>query len=389
MAINTTELKGNVAISPSVSGNTTATEDLKGNVAILSSVLGNTPGIKGPKGDKGETGPQGIQGERGKVGVVSQTEEPTDDDVYIWVDTDEEGAVSDIPTKTSQLENDSDFVNKEYVDSKTFDVDLTDYPKKSELPRARKLDTPLREMSAENWAKPKNGQIGSSDGWSNVANASEFKKGDIAFLDGRDTTNDCPVKLIGEVNFISGNTVNMTVVDFITYLDKADTSYFPNSKKPQSGSAVKSAIDNNKTDTYSATSNLAMSGKAVAQALATRDIKYYKLRNTTVEFELKKGHLYVFTAQKNSKAYIQCNTNSGVKTVSGIDGKTMDNFKNGFLLMADRCSCGGSTGDITSALTMLSMVKNDVWDYSDGYYQQYPPYYLKTTTTDGIDIWEL
>ena len=77
------------------------TEELKGNVAVLSSVTGNTPGIKGAKGDKGDTGPQGpqgpqgIQGERGKTGVVSQPQEPTDNDVFVWVDTDEEGLVVD------------------------------------------------------------------------------------------------------------------------------------------------------------------------------------------------------------------------------------------------------------------------------------------------------
>lgn len=75
------------------------TDELRGNISVLSGVVGNTPGIKGPKGDKGEqgdigpAGPQGERGERGKSGIVSQANEPTDEDVYVWIDTDEEGLV--------------------------------------------------------------------------------------------------------------------------------------------------------------------------------------------------------------------------------------------------------------------------------------------------------
>ena len=59
-----------------------------------------TPGPQGPKGDKGDTGEQGIQGPKGDKGdkgdkgenvsiAISDTE-PTDENVVIWIDTDEE-----------------------------------------------------------------------------------------------------------------------------------------------------------------------------------------------------------------------------------------------------------------------------------------------------------
>lgn len=142
------------------------TDELKGNVSVLSGIAGNTPGIKGPKGDKGERGEDGqsstieigttTTGEpgtdaivtnsgtesaailnftipRGKVGVVSQPNEPTDKDIHVWVDTDEDGLIVEaedgaidtitvngtpqevidnnvnitVPTKISELEDDA------------------------------------------------------------------------------------------------------------------------------------------------------------------------------------------------------------------------------------------------------------------------------------------
>lgn len=66
------------------------------------------------------------------------TDEPTGDEV-IWIDPSEEADV--IPTKTSQLENDSKFVNEEYVDKKIAeiefndeDIDLSEYAKKTDIP---------------------------------------------------------------------------------------------------------------------------------------------------------------------------------------------------------------------------------------------------------------
>ena len=106
------------------------TDELKGNVAVLSTVLGNTPGIKGPKGDKGEIGPQGpqgiqgIQGERGKTGVVSQAEEPIDNDVFVWVDTDEEGITVDISGGTSAIDTISVNGEKQPIINKNVDINV-------------------------------------------------------------------------------------------------------------------------------------------------------------------------------------------------------------------------------------------------------------------------
>lgn len=66
------------------------------------------------------------------------TDEPTGDEV-IWIDPSEEA--DKIPTKTSELENDSKFVNEEFVTNKIAeaelsggDVDLSDYAKKTDIP---------------------------------------------------------------------------------------------------------------------------------------------------------------------------------------------------------------------------------------------------------------
>lgn len=48
------------------------------------------PGIKGDIGDKGEKGDKGDTGERGPSAVVIQNEEPTDEDVLIWIDQDDD-----------------------------------------------------------------------------------------------------------------------------------------------------------------------------------------------------------------------------------------------------------------------------------------------------------
>lgn len=78
------------------------------------------------------------------------TDEPTGDEV-IWIDPSEEADV--IPTKTSQLENDSKFVNEDYVNKKIAeiefngeDIDLSEYAKKTDIPDvsnfAKKSDIP-------------------------------------------------------------------------------------------------------------------------------------------------------------------------------------------------------------------------------------------------------
>lgn len=95
-------------------------------------------GEKGERGDIGERGPEGPvgpsgeRGPQGTPGIVAQTDEPTDESIVVWVDTDEDGPVIDagrdtiesisvngttqeivnrnvnitVPTKLSQLEND-------------------------------------------------------------------------------------------------------------------------------------------------------------------------------------------------------------------------------------------------------------------------------------------
>ena len=68
-------------------------------------------------------------------------EEPTDEDVVVWIDTTEEA--DKIPTKTSELENDSGFITEipeEYA-KKTDIPDISNLAKKSDIPSIDGLAT--------------------------------------------------------------------------------------------------------------------------------------------------------------------------------------------------------------------------------------------------------
>ena len=110
-------------------------QELRGKISTYGLVVGTAIGQRGPigpQGPQGLIGPQGPIGPQGIPGIVAQANEPTDENVVVWVDTDEEGPVIDVgrdtiesisvngttqeivnrnvnitvPTKLSQLEND-------------------------------------------------------------------------------------------------------------------------------------------------------------------------------------------------------------------------------------------------------------------------------------------
>ena len=73
-------------------------------------------GIQGPQGEKGDTGAPGPQGPAGADGEVVQQvyigeNEPIEENVDIWIDP--SGDSITIPTKTSDLTNDSGFISSE------------------------------------------------------------------------------------------------------------------------------------------------------------------------------------------------------------------------------------------------------------------------------------
>ncbi len=89
----------------------------------------------GPQGPKGETGPQGIQGKTGPQGKKGEKGDKGDSGVWVGEDTptgdydvwvDPEGTSGTIPTKTSDLTNDSGFITNTVND-------LTNYYTKSEI----------------------------------------------------------------------------------------------------------------------------------------------------------------------------------------------------------------------------------------------------------------
>ena len=103
--------------TPSIRGE----KGLKGDVGngIASTVLNNdytltinftdgtqytTPPIRGRQGEKGD------QGEVGESGVYIGTDEPTDEDIKVWIDTDEEGF--DVYESINKLNNDVEDLNE-------------------------------------------------------------------------------------------------------------------------------------------------------------------------------------------------------------------------------------------------------------------------------------
>ena len=79
---------------------------------------GGARGIKGDTGQQGPQGEQGIQGEQGEKGDTGDSgvfigpDQPTNPDKDVWIDTDDDDTVG-IPTKTSDLINDSGFIDVE------------------------------------------------------------------------------------------------------------------------------------------------------------------------------------------------------------------------------------------------------------------------------------
>ena len=77
----------------------------------------NIPSIKGEQGLRGEKGDKGDKGEAGKSGVHVGSEPPIDESVNIWLNPNGEASnylatKEDIPTKTSQLINDNEYVTE-------------------------------------------------------------------------------------------------------------------------------------------------------------------------------------------------------------------------------------------------------------------------------------
>lgn len=63
-----------------------------------------------PKGDAG------AKGDTGDSGVYIGTSAPADSNKTVWIDTDDSSSIT-IPTKTSELTNDSGFVTSNYLNS--------------------------------------------------------------------------------------------------------------------------------------------------------------------------------------------------------------------------------------------------------------------------------
>lgn len=244
------------------------------------------------------------------------------------------------------------------------------------------LTTP-RKYDTEGWEK--RGAKGYYTDWSNVSNRDKLKIGQIGLLPGLNITNNEPVILVGEIKDI---TQYMVWLESITWIQLTGC-------KGEKGADGKDGVDgtvsfDNLTDEQKASlkGETGPRGPQGPQGPAgyTREATYHRFRDTEVRFELQKGHLYSFTVDNddNNSAYI---TDSDGEIISGVAGKELSGMKNGYIICADRCSGGGLTGTL-SLLNPTAFV-TDRWDWDDWYRDQYGPYYIRTTTKDGIDIWEI
>lgn len=98
--------------------NTTSIETNVNETLVEIELPGGARGIRGetgPQGPQGLQGEQGLQGDKGDTGdsgVFIGPDQPTNPDKDVWIDTNDSETV-EIPTKTSDLINDSGFIDVE------------------------------------------------------------------------------------------------------------------------------------------------------------------------------------------------------------------------------------------------------------------------------------
>ena len=242
------------------------------------------------------------------------------------------------------------------------------------------LITTPRKYDTEGWEK--RGAKGYYTDWSNVSNRGNLKVGQIGLLPGLNITNNEPVILVGEIKEI---TEYMVWLESITWIQLTGCKGKDGAKGADGTVSFDELTDAQKASLKGETGPQGPQGPQGP----VREATYHRFRDISVDdfkFELQKGHLYSFTVDNDdvNSAYI-VDTNG--KTIAGVAGKTLSGMKNGFIICADRCSGGGLTGEL-SILNPTAFV-TDRWDWDDGYRDQYGPYYLRITKTDGIDIWEI
>lgn len=233
------------------------------------------------------------------------------------------------------------------------------------------FDTALRNYSASNWAEY--GTYGRQTQWSDISNKNEFRPGDIGILSGKNTTTNASVLCFGEILRFEGSDAITKTIACIQCGAKGDKGADGTVSFDELTDEQKTSLKGEKGDKGDKGDN-------------GREAVYHRYRDQEVKFELKKGHMYSFTVDNDDEnsAYI---VDKNGKTIAGVAGKTLSGLKNGMIICADRCTGFGLTGELS--LMNLTAYVNDRWDWDDDYREQWGPYYLKTTTTDGIDIWEV
>lgn len=115
------------------------------NSAVASYVEANKDTLKGEKGDKGDTGATGAKGDKGEAGANGKDGLTTAVSVNGTTYTHVDGTVTlpdypTVPTKVSELANDSSFATESYVTTKIAEasisggsVDLSEYAKTTEV----------------------------------------------------------------------------------------------------------------------------------------------------------------------------------------------------------------------------------------------------------------
>lgn len=154
-----------------------------GNDVNLGNVKGakGEQGLKGEKGDKGDRGEQGIKGEKGERGDQGIKGDPGKDYVLTDEDMQKISALVAVPTKTSELENDSNFVSDEnYIHT---DSNFTSEEKKKLGTLANYDDTAIKKQIAEKQGKLTQSQLKNISAVPNKIDQSQVGNG-LKFADG-------------------------------------------------------------------------------------------------------------------------------------------------------------------------------------------------------------
>lgn len=206
--------------------------ELPGGARGLQGIQGiqGPQGERGPQGEQGERGPQGIQGEQGIQGFKGETGDsgvyigptaPIDSVKNVWIDTDD-GETIVIPTKTSDLINDSGFISNEadpvFTSSPAHGItatDITNWNNKSNFSGS------YNDLTNKPTIPTKTSDLTNDSGFI-TSNSVPTKTSDLTNDSGFVTSSSIPTKtsdLTNDLNFVPSSTSSLTNYYTTTQID--------------------------------------------------------------------------------------------------------------------------------------------------------------------------